>query len=70
MTIEELREAPPTIGLMEAAEVLGISRTIAYREAKQGALFPGVPVYRVGGKYRVPTSFVLNALGIEREVAA
>ncbi len=56
---------PPTIDLVRAAELFGIGRDGAYEAAKRGELCAGVPVLRVGGRYRVPTVAVERVLGID-----
>jgi hypothetical protein len=61
-TITQLRDGPPSVGLMTAAAVLQIGRTKAYELAKRGE-FP-VPVIRVGDSYRVPVAALLDLLGI------
>lgn len=43
-----------TVTVAQAAKRLGISRWLAYEQAKSGAI-AGVPVIRIGATYRVPT---------------
>ena len=40
---------PALVPLTEAARVLGIGRTTAYKLAKSGQLCPGLPVFRIAG---------------------
>jgi excisionase family DNA binding protein len=54
-----LSDLPPTISVEEAAELLGISRSAAYRAAKAGQL----ATLRIGRKPRVPTAPLLRMLG-------
>lgn len=54
LTVEGLKDLPPTVDLMTAARVLGIGRTKAYELARAGE-FP-VHVVRIGGLYRVSTA--------------
>lgn len=54
-----------TIGLIRAADILGIARTAAYGAARRGQLAEGVPVIRVGGRYTVSTAALRRILGIE-----
>jgi excisionase family DNA binding protein len=42
-----------TVPIAEAARVLGIGTSTAYRLAPTGELTPGVPVFKIGGTYRV-----------------
>jgi predicted DNA-binding transcriptional regulator AlpA len=66
-TITQLRNGPPSVGLMTAASVLGIGRTKAYDLAKRGE-FP-VRVIRIGDSYRMPTAALLELLGISESAA-
>ncbi|MEV4581525.1 helix-turn-helix domain-containing protein [Nonomuraea jabiensis] len=51
------------IGLMEAARLLGMGRTTAYRLARAGT-FP-CPVLRIGGRYAVPRHGLRMLLGYD-----
>lgn len=53
----------PAISLTEAATLLGVGRTTAYKAAREGT-FP-VPVLRVGGRYVVPTRPLLDCLHLQ-----
>ncbi|MFB4284972.1 helix-turn-helix transcriptional regulator [Nonomuraea sp. MTCD27] len=53
------------VGLMEAARLLGMGRTTAYRLAKTGT-FP-CPVLRIGGRYAVPLSGLRALLGYDTQ---
>ena len=59
MTVLELSKLPPTISIEEAALLLGISRSAAYRAAKAGQLV----TFRVGRRRLVPTAPLLRMLG-------
>lgn len=50
---------PPTISVEHAAELLGVSRSAAYRAAKAGQLV----TFRVGRRLLVPTAPLLRMLG-------
>ena len=56
---------PRTVGIEEAAALLGIGRTLAYDLARQGR-FP-VRVLRLGRIYRVPKRELDRLLGNENE---
>lgn len=66
MTRSQLLALPATTDLVTAAKALGIGRTTAYQLARTGE-FP-VPVLRLGTRYRVVSSGLLAALGIEHGV--
>jgi excisionase family DNA binding protein len=55
----ELSNLPPTISVEETAVLLGISRSAAYRAAKEGQLV----VFRVGRRLLVPIAPLLRMLG-------
>ena len=59
MTALELSKLPPTISIEEAALLLGISRSAAYRAAKAGQLV----TFRVGRRRLVPAAPLLRMLG-------
>ena len=61
--LERLRTTP-TIDVETAAGLLGISRGLAYQQARQGSL-AGCPVLRVGHRLRVVTKPLLEALGLD-----
>ena len=63
MDIESL---PATITVEQAAEILGISRSAAYRAVARGE----IPVIRIGRRLLVPTAKLLAMLGIESPTAA
>lgn len=59
--LEELRRAlPPTVGVPEACNMLGISRAHGYALAARGE-FP-VRTLKVGGRYRVITASLIRVL--------
>lgn len=62
MRIADLLELPTTVDLAVANAALGIGSTLGYAAAKAGD-YP-VPVLRVGGRYRVPTCHLVDALGL------
>ncbi len=55
---------PPTIKVEEAARLLGLSRTAAYRAAASG----DIPTIRLNGRLYVPTAKLLTLLGHNVEV--
>ena len=61
----DLHSLPPTITVEQAAEILGISRSSAYRAAARGE----IPTLRVGRRLLVPTAKFLAMLGVEPDVA-
>lgn len=61
MDIESL---PATITVEHAAEILGISRSSAYRAATRGE----IPVIRIGRRLLVPTAKFLAMLGVNTTV--
>lgn len=56
-----LLDLPPTLTVPEAGELLGLSRSAAYRAVDAGEL----PVIRFGGRLRVPTPRLLSMLGAD-----
>jgi excisionase family DNA binding protein len=54
-----LHSLPPTISVEHAAELLGVSRSAAYRAATAGQLV----TFRVGRRLLVPTAPLLRMLG-------
>lgn len=61
MTVDEL---PPTLSVVRAGEILGMSRTAAYRAVSRGE----IPTIRLAGRHRVPTLKLLQMLGYEDAV--
>lgn len=59
----ELSELPATISVVQAAELLGVSRSAAYRAAAAGQL----PVLRLGRRIHIPTAPLLAMLGVSPE---
>ncbi|MGW4318884.1 helix-turn-helix transcriptional regulator [Streptomyces sp. NPDC004684] len=59
----EAFDLPLSIDLRTAARAFGICPATAYKLISLGT-FP-CPVLRVGGRYRIPTAYVLRTLGIE-----
>ncbi|MGH3696698.1 MAG: DNA-binding protein [Pseudonocardiaceae bacterium] len=62
LTREQLLNLPTVVNLTTAARALGIGRTKAY-ELAQSRQFP-CRVLRVGHSYHVPTTGLLELLGI------
>lgn len=62
LTRDQLHALPTVVNLTTAARALGIGRTKAYELAQRGQ-FP-CPVLRVGRSYHVPTTGLLELLGI------
>ncbi|MFE3148765.1 helix-turn-helix domain-containing protein [Streptomyces sp. NPDC059218] len=56
-------DLPVAVDLRTAARALGIASTTAYRLIREDN-FP-CPVLRVGRRYRIPTTELMRALGIE-----
>jgi excisionase family DNA binding protein len=50
----DLNALPPVLDLRQAARLLGIGRTTAYKLAREGT-FP-VPLIRIGASYKVPAA--------------
>ncbi|MFF7449385.1 MULTISPECIES: helix-turn-helix domain-containing protein [unclassified Streptomyces] len=59
----EAFDLPLIVDLRTAARAFGICPATAYKLIRLGA-FP-CPVLRVGGRYRIPTAYLLRTLGIE-----
>lgn len=68
MTREQIKEAlaPATVPVPVIADVLGISRNLAYRGVKAG----DIESISVGRSIRVPTAPYLRKLGLDPEAAA
>jgi excisionase family DNA binding protein len=58
-SLSRLSDFPPTISVEEAAVLLGVSRSAAYRAAKAGQL----RTFRMGRRLLVPTAPLLRMLG-------
>ena len=67
MTDEELHALPVSVDLETAGRAFGMGRTKSFELAKRGE-FP-CRLIRVGIKYRVPRSAILEALGVADESA-
>ena len=61
---DDLRNLPPVVDLPTAAAVLGVGRTAAYELVRAGR-WP-TPVLRLGKLIRIPTSHLLELVGVER----
>ncbi len=67
MSEEELLALPVSVKLVVAGRAFGLGRTKAFELAQAGE-FP-CRVLRVGNRYRVPRSALLEALGIDPRAA-
>ena len=67
MTLEQLLNLPVTVPLVTAAAAFGLRRTKAHDLARAGE-FP-CRVIKVGQRYKVPRSALLEALGYADSVA-
>lgn len=57
----------PTIDVVMAGRLMGVSRNSAYKAARDGSL----PVIKIAGQYRVPTARLREMLGLtQREATA
>ena len=52
------------VGLDDAAAYLGISRSTAYKAAREGQLCDGVPIVKVGRRYLIATKNLRRIAGI------
>ena len=68
MTATEVRSLPAIVDIVTAAQVLGIGRTVAY-ELVRADRFP-TPVIRVGHQIKIPTSYLLELLGLSTDHTA
>lgn len=59
----EALDLPLVVDLPTAARAFGICPATAYKLNRLGT-FP-CPVLRVGGRFRIPTAYLLQVLGIE-----
>lgn len=59
-------DLPALITVQDAADLLGLSRSTAYRAAERGEL----PVIRFGGRMRVPVARLLVLMGLLDRVPA
>jgi excisionase family DNA binding protein len=62
-THADATELPPTISVEQAAKLLGVSRSAAYRAAASGQL----PTLAFGRRLLVPTAPLLRMLGLPVE---
>ena len=53
---------PPTLGIAQVTQYMGVSHTTAYGLAARGEL--PVPALRIGNSYRIPTAPLLELLGL------
>ncbi|MYR92361.1 MULTISPECIES: helix-turn-helix domain-containing protein [unclassified Streptomyces] len=65
LSFSEAFGLPVMVDLRTAARALGICRATAYNLIHRGS-FP-CPVLRVGGQYRIPTSYLMHTLGIDEQ---
>jgi excisionase family DNA binding protein len=59
----DLTKLPPTVDIVTAARILGVGRTVAYELVREGT-WP-TEVIRLGRKIRIPSSPLLNLVGID-----
>ena len=64
MTVEQMRNLPPVVDVLTAAATLGIGRTAAYELIRIGQ-WP-TPVLRLGKLIRVPSTPLLDLVGVSR----
>ncbi len=57
----DYQSLPATLTVEQAAEILGISRSSAYRAVARGE----IPVIRIGRRILVPTAKFLAMLGVQ-----
>lgn len=57
----ELESLPPTITVEQAADILGVSRSSAYRAAKNDE----IPTFKIGRRLLVPTARLMAMLAID-----
>lgn len=60
VSLDEIRSWPPVVDLPTAGRVFGVSRSYSFELAKRGQ-FPCRTI-KVGSRYRVPTSAILDLL--------
>lgn len=60
MTTTLLQDLAPTMTVEEAGEMLGLSRSAAYRAVKRGE----IPTITLSGRLYVPTARLLAMLGL------
>ena len=63
MTTEELLALPVSVDLVTGGRAFGLGRTKSYELARQGE-FPCRVIPVGSGKYRIPRSAILAALGV------
>jgi predicted DNA-binding transcriptional regulator AlpA len=64
MTVEQMRNLPPVVDVLTAAAILGIGRTAAYELIRIGQ-WP-TPILRLGKLIRVPSTPLLDLVGVSR----
>ncbi len=57
----ELDNLPPTISVEQAADILGVSRSSAYRAVKNDE----IPTFKIGRRLLVPTARLMAMLSVE-----
>lgn len=63
--IRQQHRKPATLGIVTAGRIAGVGRSVAYEAARTGKLIEGVPVIRVGQRFRVPVAPLEQVLGID-----
>jgi len=57
-----------TMSIEKTCELLGVARSTAHYAIKTtGQIATGIPVVKVGGRYKVPTAGIRKCLGIKLE---
>jgi excisionase family DNA binding protein len=64
--LPQASDLPPLLGVEQACELLGVSRSVGYRAASSGDL----PTLRWGRRVYVPTARLLELLGVPAEEQA
>jgi hypothetical protein len=54
---------PATVDVVTAGRLFKLGRSAAYERAQEGEIVAGVPVLRIGSRYRVPVAALENVLG-------
>lgn len=58
---------PRSLTMTQAAKILGVSRSSAYKESKLHGTVADVPTFVVAGARRVPTKSIADKLGVSSE---
>lgn len=63
MQLKTDTDFPPTVSVEEAGQLLGLSRSAAYRAVNRGEL----PAIELSGRLHVPTARLLELVGLTPE---